>query len=53
MISVAVMLTLLYEATGNLLAPILAHGFFNAANFFLLINEESVNRLLKWTNERI
>jgi membrane protease YdiL (CAAX protease family) len=27
----------LYEVTGNLLAPILAHSLFNLANFFLLV----------------
>jgi membrane protease YdiL (CAAX protease family) len=30
----AVVLTLLYEATDNLLAPILAHSIFNFVNFF-------------------
>ena len=28
--------TLLYEETNNLLAPILTHSLFNAANFFTL-----------------
>lgn len=32
----AVLLTLLYEATRNLLAAIVAHSVFNAANFLLL-----------------
>lgn len=50
---VAVMLTLLYEATANLLAPILAHSFFNAANFFLLLNEEQITRLMKRLYEGI
>jgi membrane protease YdiL (CAAX protease family) len=50
---VAIMLTLLYEKTGNLLAPILAHSFFNGANFLLLLNEENLSRILKWLNERI
>ena len=30
-------LTWLYEKTGNLLAPIAAHGLFNAANLVLLV----------------
>lgn len=33
----AMILTLLYEETGNLLAPILAHSCFNTANFILLL----------------
>jgi membrane protease YdiL (CAAX protease family) len=33
----AIMLTLLYEATGNLLAPILAHSLFNFVNFFWVV----------------
>lgn len=33
----AMILTLLYEDTGNLLAPIVAHSFFNTANFVLLL----------------
>ena len=36
----AVILTMLYEKTGNLLTPILAHGLFNAANFILLMMEK-------------
>ena len=34
----AVVLVLLYEATDNLLAPILTHSLFNAANFVFLVN---------------
>jgi len=30
-------LAILYEATGNLLAPVLSHSLFNLANFFLVI----------------
>ena len=39
----AVALTLLYEKTGNLLAPIAAHALFNALNFamFFLANDSS------------
>ena len=33
----AVILTLLYETTDNLLAPILTHSLFNLANFFWLV----------------
>jgi len=33
----AVVLTVLYELTGNLLAPILSHSLFNAANFFSIL----------------
>jgi membrane protease YdiL (CAAX protease family) len=35
----AVMLTLLYEETGSLTAPILVHCIFNSANFFWLMAE--------------
>ena len=35
----AVMLTLLYEETGSLTAPIMVHCIFNAANFFWLMVE--------------
>ena len=37
----ALALTLLYERTGNLLAPIAAHAFFNAANMAKLYFLES------------
>jgi len=33
----AVVLTLLYEATDNLLAPIFAHGLFNFVNFLYVL----------------
>lgn len=33
----AVVLTLLYEKTQNLLAPIIAHSLFNAINFFMFV----------------
>jgi len=36
----AVILTKLYEETGNLLSPILAHALFNLANFALLMLEK-------------
>jgi membrane protease YdiL (CAAX protease family) len=44
----AVVLALLYEATDNLLAPILTHSFFNAANFLLLIYETEGGHLLEF-----
>lgn len=34
----AVILTLLYETTNNLLAPIVTHSLFNLANYFWLVN---------------
>lgn len=37
LIVMAVMLTLLYERTRNLLAPIAAHSLFNLANFLMLL----------------
>jgi membrane protease YdiL (CAAX protease family) len=40
---VAMMFAWLYEATDNLLAPIVAHCFFNAANFILLMNQDWSN----------
>lgn len=36
----SVALTLLYEATNNLLAPIVAHSLFNAINFLRLFSSE-------------
>ena len=46
LIFVAIMLTLLYEETDNLLAPIIAHSFFNTANFVVLVYTAPMNRLL-------
>jgi membrane protease YdiL (CAAX protease family) len=37
LVFLAVILTMLYEETENLLAPIFAHSFFNAANFLMLL----------------
>jgi membrane protease YdiL (CAAX protease family) len=37
LILLSLALVWLYEVTGNLLAPILAHSLFNLANFFLLM----------------
>lgn len=43
----AVVLVQLYERTGNLLAPILAHSGFNTINFLLLIYREELTQLLR------
>jgi membrane protease YdiL (CAAX protease family) len=42
----AVVLVFLYEATDNLLAPIVAHSLFNAMNFFILLFGKSLDRVL-------
>jgi membrane protease YdiL (CAAX protease family) len=39
-------LTLLYENTDNLLAPITAHAFFNTLNFVMFFSGEMLHRLL-------
>lgn len=44
----AIILTLLYEKADNLMAPIVAHSLFNAANFILYLNREEATR---WLNE--
>jgi membrane protease YdiL (CAAX protease family) len=41
----ALLLTLLYEKTDNLAAPIVAHALFNLANFVWIMNEP---RLMRW-----
>lgn len=38
LVFLAMILTLLYEETGNLLAPIIAHSCFNTANFVMLLH---------------
>ncbi|MHC1769904.1 MAG: lysostaphin resistance A-like protein [Verrucomicrobiia bacterium] len=38
----AVVLTLLYEATDNLLAPIVAHSLFNFVNFFWVVAQPAM-----------
>jgi membrane protease YdiL (CAAX protease family) len=43
----ALALTWLYEKTEGLLAPILAHSLFNAANLALLLNQESLTALMR------
>jgi membrane protease YdiL (CAAX protease family) len=42
----AMVLVFLYERTGNLLAPIAAHSLFNAANYFALIYQDDLVKLL-------
>jgi membrane protease YdiL (CAAX protease family) len=42
----ALVLTWLYERTGNLLAPIFTHSLFNAANFLALIYRAELEKLL-------
>jgi hypothetical protein len=42
----ALVLVYLYETFQNLLAPIVAHSLFNAANFFLLIYQDQIVRVL-------
>jgi membrane protease YdiL (CAAX protease family) len=41
LLCLALVLTLLYEKTGNLLAPITAHALFNAMNFVMLYLQET------------
>jgi membrane protease YdiL (CAAX protease family) len=45
-ILLAVTLAAVYEYTDNLLGPIVAHSFFNAANFIYLIYEQPINKFL-------
>lgn len=40
----ALVLVFLYERTGNLLAPILTHSLFNAANYFALLYQGELKR---------
>ena len=43
----------LYERTGTLAAPIVAHSFFNTVNFFIFIYRTELEDLLKHLRERI
>jgi membrane protease YdiL (CAAX protease family) len=45
LVFLALALTLLYEWTNNLLAPIIVHALFNAANFAMLYFANVLNRL--------
>lgn len=42
-----VILTILYEITGNLLTPILTHSMFNCLNFVMLMNNLSFDRIVR------
>ena len=44
----AIILALLYDKADHLMAPILTHSLFNAANFFLYLNQEQATR---WWHE--
>ncbi len=43
----ALVLVLLYERTGNLLAPIVTHGLFNAANFVGLFYQRELSEFFR------
>jgi hypothetical protein len=45
----ALVLVYLYETFGNLLAPIVAHSLFNAANFLILLFQNKIEQLLHST----
>lgn len=45
--ALAVILALLYDKTGNLLAPIFAHSVFNAVNFFSYLYREEITHWWK------
>ena len=45
----AAVLVRLYESFENLLAPMVAHSLFNAANFLTLIFQDQINRALHST----
>jgi membrane protease YdiL (CAAX protease family) len=47
LVFLAVVFTWLYEKTNNLLAPILTHAFFNAANFFFIVFAGPLERFLR------
>lgn len=44
----AMVLVYLYERTGNLLAPILTHSLFNAANYCALVFQRELNEFFKF-----
>jgi membrane protease YdiL (CAAX protease family) len=44
----AVILALLYDRADNLMAPIVAHSLFNAANFFLYLYQDEA---MRWLHE--
>jgi membrane protease YdiL (CAAX protease family) len=45
----ALALVYLYESFQNLLAPMVAHSLFNAANFLLLLFQDPINQYLHLT----
>jgi membrane protease YdiL (CAAX protease family) len=45
----ALILVYLYETFQNLLAPVVAHSLFNAANFLVLMFEDQIERILHRT----
>jgi len=47
--ALAVIFALLYDKTGNLLAPIFAHSVFNAVNFFGYVYRDDINQWWKQT----
>jgi membrane protease YdiL (CAAX protease family) len=49
LVAFGLVLVRLYEAFGNLLAPIVAHSFFNAANFVILIFQDQLEHLFHLT----
>lgn len=53
LVFLALVLTALYEKTDALLTPILAHAFFNAANFFMLLYQDPLIRYLEQWRGRI
>jgi membrane protease YdiL (CAAX protease family) len=46
LLAFAVLLVYLYETFQNLLAPVVAHSLFNAANFSILIFQDQIERML-------
>jgi membrane protease YdiL (CAAX protease family) len=47
LVFLAVILTVLYEYTDNLLAPIAAHSVFNAINFVLVMHSQELQRVFE------
>ena len=47
LVFLAVVLTWVYEKTDALIAPIVTHAFFNAANFLMLLYQNEIMELLK------
>ncbi|MGB9602398.1 MAG: type II CAAX prenyl endopeptidase Rce1 family protein, partial [Limisphaerales bacterium] len=47
-----IILTIVYEVTGNLLAPIIAHSLFNLMNFLILMYNVNLENIVKRVSER-